>query len=405
MIDLIEEVLICIVSDLHCTSDISGRTSTYLHTTIPRSPALHHPVESLRKLIQDYPQLQNSKLLLCPGDITDKIDQTGFNVGWRFIEEIASMIKSSPEMIASVGNHDYDSRNIHGGQNKPESFAKRISDNYPFSKDCSSYWGKDYELIYYDDLCILNINSTASHAKPILKDGKFEGVITRLEESTLLKIENEIKDISNDFFKIALLHHHPIQYSDVYQNSYSDRDILSGGDVLLKLLSNYKFDIVIHGHKHVPRFNILDDLPILCSGSFSSLENLQETNSRNTFHLLKLYKNSDKSKVGEIFTWEFTRGNGWSIPKDFNAKMPFQIGFGLKRNEKDLMAEVDEYFSNSKDNIIPLDKLLANFKQLRFMNPQLANLFISEIKTRFNYELVMMGDGKKSLVKKNYGTN
>ena len=79
MIDILDEISICIISDLHCTSQKTGRITTYLHTEHPKLPPLQHPVESFRKLVEQNPELKTSKILLCPGDITDKMDLSGFS--------------------------------------------------------------------------------------------------------------------------------------------------------------------------------------------------------------------------------------------------------------------------------------------------------------------------------------
>ena len=400
---IIKQLSIAIVSDLHCTSSDDQKVS-HLMSHTHRNPKLHHPVEALKNLINE--NQVKSDVVLCPGDVTDNIDPTGFHVGWEYIQEIGRDLGTNM-IIASLGNHDLDSRNKDPNQSEPTYSAKNINDNYPFEGDTSKYWKDHFDLINLDDLIILNINSCASHLSPIYSDGKFVDVKTSLDETTLEKISEKIENLDKDKFKIALLHHHPNQYSDLILSSYKDRDILQGGDKLLKELQSKSFDIVVHGHKHVPRFIVENDLPVFCSGSFSSLQNLQETDSKNTFHLLNLMivekADGSKENVGELLTWEFTKGHGWAKTTDLNSKIEHRIGFGLNNDLNQLADNIYNYAHVGDLKIIELEDLYDQFSSVKYLSPfQMEKLF-SLLKNKHGYSKGMEEDGSTILIKKRDG--
>src|SRR5262245_16592686 len=112
-----ESFKIAVVSDLHCThsgdpskKDGKPRANTFLLSDLLKRPINKHPVESLKQVVIEEGLTAN--ILLCPGDITDQINQQGLVSGWQFLKEIKSSL--SAEMMAiTIGNHDVDSRNIY----------------------------------------------------------------------------------------------------------------------------------------------------------------------------------------------------------------------------------------------------------------------------------------------------
>lgn len=400
--ETIKEINIAIISDLHCSSNKGKTIETYLYTDNLRKPNKHHPVEALNELIDKKPI--KADFLLSPGDLTDKIDITGLNQGWSFLEEIARKLGCEEKIIATIGNHDFDSRNKLKEYTQPDFHLKNLKDNFPFKGEKSKFWQNNFQILEYDDISILNLNTVYSHSKEdINEDGTSNGYISKLDSNILESIEEEIKNIDKNKFKIALLHHHPILYSDLNLSSYSDNDVLRGGDMLLKILNKYNYNFVLHGHKHVPRFLIQENLPIFCSGSFSSLLNLQESNSRNTFHLLKLKiiknKKIDEIKVGEIYTWEFKKGSGWNKPNDHESKLIHRIGFGLKIDLPEYKKQIIEYLIKENTNLITLEKLISIFPNIKYFNPTDIKEIFTDLKNILRYTKAINEEGSIIFVK------
>lgn len=118
-------------------------------------------------------------------------------------------------------------------------------------------------------------------------------------------------------YRIFSIHHHPIIYSDPRPN-FPDFSTLVNAENLLSVLSKHNFDLVVHGHKHVPRFrsyapNSMHLMPILCSGSFSKKLDTQWTGlTANQFHIIHLHKRDEKTGYvcGEVLSWAY-HPEGW----------------------------------------------------------------------------------------------
>lgn len=103
-------VTIAIASDLHCHSLTSENQASFLVADSLRTPSGKHPVEALAELIDQ--ESLSAELLLCPGDITDKVCIQGLNSGWDFLKEIRDDLRAD-FLVATLGNHDVDSRSVH----------------------------------------------------------------------------------------------------------------------------------------------------------------------------------------------------------------------------------------------------------------------------------------------------
>lgn len=405
-IKISEEVSLCIASDLHCTSVGEGKDISFLFTNQYPNPKNHHPIESLKD-IKTLNKIEKIDYLICPGDITDKIDTTGFNFGWRYLQDISNIFNCK-EIIATIGNHDLDSRNVHKTQMEPLYSAKNINELYPFSGDKTKFWTDNFEIIEREDLVLLNINSSASHVKSekIGVEGNIS-IKTFLDGITVEKIKEKTslyKD--NPKPKIVLLHHHPIQFSDYFAPNYNDSDFLNGGDKLLEILNENKFQLIVHGHKHVPKWTNLSGINILSSGSLAAIQNLFETNSKNSFHLIKLFTYIDSKnsyKVGEMFTWEFTKGIGWVRPTPFKSKLKFRIGFGLIPDPIQVCKELYNYLHKKKVDYISFNKLYQDLPHLRFIEDDIFIKIFDDMEIKYGFHIICDSKYDLMLIKKEDG--
>lgn len=117
-----DKVVITVISDLHCKHSSSEKqgsislTSTNLYSDGLRSENTpKHPVHCLLQEIERNISAFKSDVLLCPGDIADKVDHQGYITGWAFLEEIGQAINAK-NLFATIGNHDVDSRRLSAGK-------------------------------------------------------------------------------------------------------------------------------------------------------------------------------------------------------------------------------------------------------------------------------------------------
>jgi len=356
-----EDLIIAIVSDLHCRHGKESQISTHLYTELPRNPKEHHPVESLKLLIKK--DNITSDILLCPGDISDKADDQGLSTGWGFISEISKELNSY-FYTSSVGNHDVKSRDT--SNKNPFSYITSFNDDFPINDGAlkDSFWSTEKSYFVYEDekFILLNFNSSYNHID------KENALLSKITDEIISKMKHELleKKIGNKYL-IALFHHHPKPYANIEQ-LYKDGDIIDRGDKLLEMLNELNFDLVIHGHKHIPKLDFfISRLPVFCSGSFSSLMNIKDVSGKNTFHLIKLSKKSGFTQ-GLINTWEYTKGHGWMKAVN-DIFFPWTTGFSKKLDLDDLESKIANWLSKKEKPLGYFSELVEDIEGINYLIP------------------------------------
>jgi predicted phosphodiesterase len=337
-----------IISDLHCRHSASeAGINTNLFSDKLRKPANQHPVQSLIKYLESDPIKVD--YLICPGDIADKTDQQGFITGWGYLEELSEYLEAK-ELLACLGNHDVDSRGKFNSYNTYD-IPKRLKDNFPFKekKHRNEYYSDSYTLVQRDDVVFFVFNSVHSHTNP--KDAENSLITDEMLES----IEDDLKKLPEISYRVAFTHHHPIKHSNV-GFKYKDIDVIEKGEKLLDLLEKYHFQVFIHGHKHEPRIVRYNNLPVFASGSFSSLQNLPETNSQNYFHVLTLHPHVVK---GTFENFEFTNILGWE--KACGTKIKYSFGFGAKLKPDEFSKSLDEFMISKSLRNLSYSDFISEF--------------------------------------------
>ncbi|MDP2161390.1 MAG: metallophosphoesterase [Flavobacterium sp.] len=331
-----------IVSDLHChPEDLNNykNNATLLFTDKLRNISKEHPVENLKELkIND--SIEDVDILLCPGDFTNQSNKQGLISGWDFTFEISEILKAK-SVYATLGNHDIDSRNTF--TNYSFSFPKGIKKSFPLNdNDIGQFWNKGFTFIERDEYLILVINSTHYHThdpKDPIDNPNVKGKIDRGE---IEEIEKFLKKNNDDKIKIMLCHHHPKVHS---RNGLGEHDFIENGEELLDVLGKYKFDFIVHGHKHDPWFGVHNTtsgykIPILSAGSFSAKEQISHCYKVNYFHIVEIRK--AKSTNGTIRTWNYKATDGWS--NKMESFLPF-TGFGNSENIESLVDKIEKIIS------------------------------------------------------------
>lgn len=346
---------ICIISDIHCKSEKSSESDneTLFYSSMPDSPVNQNPVTSFLKIVDNGEV--TSDILICLGDLGDKADKQGIVNGWNAVERIRSKMKISVK-IGIPGNHDIDSRKKY--DTDPFKFIQNFSLDFPTDNENLnlSFWQKGFCFYESSEIGILMINSVQHH-----KDASCAEE-SRLEKGTIESIENELEKIKKEGRPfICILHHHPIKHSNIH--NYKDSDSLDNGDELLKLLTKYNFNLIIHGHKHQPRITEVNGLPIFAVGSFSSFANLQGTGINTMFHVVELHKNDNK---GEITSWEFYVNSGWK--KGYNTNFPAKVGFGKQTDISQTAKDLNNFFLKEKKPLL-YDDVLLEHPELNYLIP------------------------------------
>jgi len=141
-------------------------------------------------------------------------------------------------------------------------------------------------------------------------------------------------DLSRFRLRLAIVHHHPLQYSDPIPEE-PDFSVMHNAGNLLTLLRRLRFDLLIHGHKHAPNFGThavsgAHPLVVLGAGSFSvRLENRWAGLVSNQFHLLTIEGRDATSECvyGYLESWAYLASKGW-VPSDSAYGIRHRIPFG-----------------------------------------------------------------------------
>ncbi len=348
---MIKKLKIAIVSDLHCTDDVIRRSISTLHPDTPGRPIVRHPVEALKNVIQK--ENLEVDIVLCPGDIADQVNKIGYHAGWRYIEEIANELKAT-SIFATLGNHDVSSRS-----EKPEKafeIAKQLKVNYPFAANQNQieFWADNFTVIEEENYRLLIFNSVHDHFNSLTSKK------VSIDDTTLEKIRQRLSETDSSKIGIAMSHHHPIGHSNL---DFQDSDFIDKGEKLLAILNENSFSLYIHGHKHEPMLRTLNDVSILCAGSFSCLENLMETESLNMFHIVEV-----SQKRGIITSWEYGPVNGWHRKNSLTG-FPNLTGYGFTGELDTLANSIDKWLSIKNIENSNLRLLKKDIEEISYLRP------------------------------------
>jgi hypothetical protein len=171
-----------------------------------------------------------------------------------------------------------------------------------------------------------------------------------LISKAVLKIEPAEKERR----RIFLVHHHSISFVSPIPRD-PEYSLMINAEGLLDFLHQYKFDMLIHGHRHHPRFEIhsntnMSTIPVLCAGSLSAeIDSLWAGAVANQFHMIQIDEDGPSSEPasGEVLSWMYRANECW-VPCERHASgIHDRVPFG-------------EYFTQEA-----LDKLIAPFVEDR----------------------------------------
>ena len=164
---------------------------------------------------------------------------------------------------------------------------------------------------------------------------------------------------------------------------------MTNAENLLTILHEKGFDLIVHGHKHHPRFETHSTLTyphllVLCSGSFSvEIDTEWAGTIDNQFHLLTINGRAggENRIVGEITSWTNNHSKGWIpseesisgihhiipfgsylMPNELDARLkPFIIQW-LTTHDHILWRNIVEEFPELQH--LPLNSAIAAFKRM-----------------------------------------
>ncbi|MEX3998743.1 metallophosphoesterase [Paraburkholderia sp. EG285A] len=356
-----EPVTFAVLSDLHAaprSSDPKG-TEVKLYSDGDGFGQHDNPLSSLYELVAR--EGLTADFVICPGDMTNRADGGALKFVWEQLHALKQKL-GGQEVVATVGNHDVDSRG-HSVGTIPREALMRLVPRFPIADNALAdhFWAHGYFLTTIGRVRFLVLNSSWLHEH---RDELEHGAVTFY---TLEKLRRDLEGQPAAEFNVAVCHHHPHVHSELDLGG----DIMINGQKLLDTLSANCAWLVVHGHKHHPKIELaqgeFQQPVVLACGSFSGrLEGANATVSRNYFHMVKVERfGVDAELRGVVRSWNWVAGYGWKDYGNANVTFPSRLGFGFEGSVQKLARDVVDSMG---------DHQLIKWEAMLGMQPDLAHL-------------------------------
>ena len=395
---------IAVISDLHVGP---GARAADLYVS-PKGSS-HHPQEPvldpdylkrLEKLTKTTLNTEGSIDLLCiTGDITDTGQPEEFRRASEVVLKISEILGVQEQQVVFVpGNHDvywpvqtlgtdpFFQQQRYGPASLPELiFQKRNNQLLHGNLFQPPYWGawetKNANIIAFN---------TAEHDGPQPTQGEHFGKISAdTLEAAKLYLEGRVP--AKEKFQICLIHHHPKIYQDP-RSEYADFSALVNAEGLLSILDSFKFDLLIHGHKHMPRVwttggGNSHPVVVLGSGSFSArLKPEWHEHMANHFHLIEIDRPSPanfstgSTAQGVVKSWRYSLDKGWHEARH-ETGIHHHYPFGSNATYGNLVHQLEELVMSQLLNsqYVDINTLLKSNSLVRFADPLQLHRAITEV--------------------------
>jgi 3',5'-cyclic AMP phosphodiesterase CpdA len=350
---------VAVISDLHIGDMAKGKDFSPEKTE-------NASVENYLQEFSDFITREkvSADYLLVSGDISNKAKDSEFELASELIAKIARILGvDRRHVLFCPGNHDIswpaiESQKDAGASDELITKAKYLNLLKPgliFSDNQAQGMGRFDDAPYFvvwnfDDVNVFSLNS-AIYDGPDTKPHCGE-----IKSEQLVALESLLDNhVDKSKLNIFILHHHPKQYHD---RTFREGDTsgMINADGLLHLLSKKEIDFIVHGHKHIPRFDMeinSDGHPlwILCSGSFSSrLDDRHFGGVGNFFHVIDFHSRCKENgwSRGVVKSWTHLLGHKWleSGTIDFDSANQFGAYVSPKRLRNLLEATLTKLFEN-----------------------------------------------------------
>lgn len=308
--------------------------------------------------------------LVLPGDLTNRADPQEVQLASEFVLQAADALNVSPDKIVfTPGNHDLDwsvfDRNDVTGLRRQQRYDPMRFERFHFKTLVDHGTGDVFSPPYFvawtfEDLLVVAYNS-ASHDDPLGEQHIHHGLA---DPDHLVAIRQYLDGIGppDGRVRLFLVHHHPLDFATPLPRT-PDFSLMTNAEGLLALLHEYGFDLLIHGHKHHPRFDTHSNqtyphLPVLCSGSFSvEIDTRWAGTVDNQFHLVTVSGRAGNENLitGRITSWTNNYCRGWIPSEESTCGIHHIIPFGSYVMPNELDARLEPFIREwlaSHDHIL-----------------------------------------------------
>lgn len=340
--------------------------------------------------------------LILPGDLTNAGKPSEVKIASKLILQAADALGVAHDKIVfTPGNHDLDWSRHDLGDDTGISWGDRYNalghSTFHFreiiDRGIGDVLAPPYFIAWtFDDLITIAYNSS-SQDNPLGTDHIHHGFADP-DHIDALRAYLQSITIPDDTLRLFLVHHHPLDFSDPIPSF--DFSLMQNADNLLDLLHEFRFDLIIHGHKHHPRFethttSTYPHLPILCSGSFSVEIDTQWSGTvENQFHLVEVNgRTGTENRIqGNIVSWANNRARGWIPSDEFTHGIHHISPFGNYVMPDKLDALIESFIRTHlyKHPDVQWKHVLDEFPHLEHLPAKSAEAAFSRLATKFDYD-------------------
>lgn len=394
---------IAVISDLHIGTTARGADFS---TTPTEDNVIPCFMESFKNYFHD--PCYHCDALIVAGDITNRANDDEFELAATRIKEIADTLKVNHDSIYfTPGNHDsnweLNKAKKQSGVKDPEKLRSaryELFNDNEFIKNrmSESTFGSFVVSPYFvlwesDKLIVLSYNSSANDDEEC---GTHHGEI---KPEDLVKIKNELEKYKRNFegkVKVLVCHHHPINY--VEKTFYApDFSIMANAQGLIDLAGEYCFDFIVHGHKHIPRYqhmvsNALHPINILCAGSFvARLDDRWFDGVGNSFHIIEIDQICENKAIpqGRIRSWSHFVSHGWIENIEGRDHVPHESDFGSSYTRQELSRKlkliINSLFINKE--FILWQEVEKEEPNIKYCSSSVLSLVLKDIKDEVGFTI------------------
>lgn len=287
--------------------------------------------------------------LFVSGDITNAGNKLEVECAAEVIEKLALFLKVEKKNIFwAPGNHDRSWDMIKASGDPKEAYHYFDELNFLDYQSVSGY-GELFSPPYFkvretDDLFVVSINTSAFD---VPDSAPHHG---KVDSSSIDKLVSYLdgNELKEDKISVFLLHHHPIDYPDLAHVNKPDFSVLQNSANLVDALTKYKFDMVVHGHRHYPSFKyeatpIGHFIAFFCAGSFSASLDPKDS-VFNQFHVVEVdSERTDEGFIKGVYkSWAYLgERHGWKKSSYDYSVIQHKLGFGMYSSQSKFFVDLD----------------------------------------------------------------
>ncbi len=373
-------VKIAIISDLH----VGAKARRYDFQPGARAVTGVAPyLDEFKSFISS--QSVSADLLFVSGDIANQAHPDEYALAGKKIAEIADALQvGSGNIIFVPGNHDvcWDVQKLNCVFWKGKRFLPIQEILAPAlgwsSTEGASLFEPPYAVVMErSGVKIILVNSAYKDDWKNPADGSSTPHHGSFAPESLDFLQSQIPSLKahKPAFSVLVTHHHilPISEPDPFWQDFS---MMNNSALLLDFAADAEVDLIVHGHKHWPRFRTHQEQPkplfaILGAGSFSA-EIHESLSARvfNKFHLLELDgRDGAGNACGRVRTWSYHAGDTWR-PSARENGIGHTEPFGFYRSDSDILAAFQTAYSKvmaGATGPLDVDALLAEVEDIRYI--------------------------------------